>query len=325
MPWTAPTPIDREAERVRLKRIAAEIAKRKDMQCELRAPSGRLLDLLIPNEKERLNGELKSIVRERVVENFPIDEGGRLSLATTVLLGAFRSSEPPARDRDVCLAAIGPERRRDPQVLKIEIVDLIVPNQSHQWDRCRWLWTADAPPPECMWGTTPGDTEEERRAFESLRLLDQGKIEESLSLYGVSLSPDLHRLLGGEEISSPACCSHPDQSWTGMLVRTLREAAPWLLPRAVSDEAERIGVWRSQKKGRPRRPPELKMVIFPGQFHARKASLMLVGDIDGKNPTFVIEATASNARLHDTAWRRPLAVDMRRYGIESIVGDNSIA
>ena len=36
---------------------------------------------------------------------------------------------------------------------------------------------------------------------------------------------------------------------------------------------------------------------------------MLTGDVDGSNPHFVIEATASNARLHDAAWKRPIEAD----------------
>ncbi len=57
-------------------------------------------------------------------------------------------------------------------------------------------------------------------------------------------------------------------------------------------------------------------MIFPGQFHSRKSSLMLTGDRDGENPRFVIEATASNARLHDTAWKRPIAVNFLRLGVK---------
>jgi hypothetical protein len=60
----------------------------------------------------------------------------------------------------------------------------------------------------------------------------------------------------------------------------------------------------------------LKLVIFPGQHHSRKASLMLTGDADGQDPRLVIEATASNARLQDTAWKRPIAVDFLRWGVE---------
>jgi hypothetical protein len=256
------------------------------------------------------------------------------------LLNALETTAPPGKDRDLCLAVVGPERRRDEQRLAIQLTDLIVVNQTHRWEKTPWLWQDVAPPPSEFWGAelvpdavkrqarrgnTPRTPLPERRfpstpasqrAARSLQLLEEGHIEEALALYGVSLSADVHRLLGGERILPPACCAHPDAAWTQLLVDTLRQSAPWLLPGAVRDEAERLRQWAAQKKGRQRRPPVLKLVIFPGQHHARKASLMLTGDVDGQHPRFEIEATASNARLPDTAWKRPVVVDFLRRGVE---------
>jgi hypothetical protein len=59
-----------------------------------------------------------------------------------------------------------------------------------------------------------------------LRLLDEGRIEEAMGLYGVTFGEDVHRLLGGERIKPPACCAHPDGAWRDLLVGTLRQAAP---------------------------------------------------------------------------------------------------
>jgi hypothetical protein len=42
---------------------------------------------------------------------------------------------------------------------------------------------------------------------------------------------------------------------------------------------------------------------------------MLTLDRNGQNPRFEIEATATNARLADTSWKRPIEVDLLRYGI----------
>jgi hypothetical protein len=313
--WKAPPHIDRESERRRLTRLSLELSKRKGTACETIPPTGRLLELVTGADRQRLTSDLESISRERIIANFPADEAGRLDLDTTVLVRTYKTTEPPGKDRDVCLSVVGPAKRRDPQGLRVELLDLIVVNQSHRWDQCRWLWTAEPVPPTYLWGAAPGDTIEEGRAYESLQLLDQGKIEEALLLYGVSISADLHLLLGGQEIAPPACCAKPSQAWTDLLIKTFRESAPWLLPAAVTSEVERLNTWRAEKKGRTKRLPELKFVIFPGQFHARKASLVLMGDLDGKNPRFVIEATASNSRIHDTAWKRPHAVDFERYGV----------
>jgi hypothetical protein len=170
------------------------------------------------------------------------------------------------------------------------------------------MWQRVEPPDP--WGT-PLRGELGSPEQQSLDLLDQGRIEDALSLYGMSLSDDLHRLLGGERISPPACCAHPDAAWTDLLVTTLRQSAPWLLGSAVPAEAERMGRYTGKKPGK--RALAWKLAIFPGQFHARKASLMLTAERDGRNPRFVIEATASNARLADTSWKRPIEIDFLRY------------
>jgi len=200
-----------------------------------------------------------------------------------------------------------------------------VVNQTHRWENFPWLWQNVKAPPSEFRGAEPPPKKARRapdsappksqQAEQSLRLLDKGQIEEALALYGVNLSPDLHRLLGGERIRPPACCAHPNAQWTDLLVGTLRQSAPWLLAKAVRDESDRLRRWAGQKKGRPRQSPNLKLAIFPGQHHARKASLMLVGEHDGTKPRLVIDATASNARLSDTAWKRPIAVDFVRHGV----------
>jgi len=339
-PWvlppqrTLPRPLDPMAERRSLERFARGLIARQDVKCLKLEPKTEFLRLLTDAGRQQFDRDLASLSQERIIAHFPWDLAGRLELDTTVLLGTYEATTAPGRDRELCLAAVGPARRRDEQRITIQLMDLIVVNQTYRWERTPWLWKeVDALPSE-FWGaelvqegaaSEPGDsgappapsqTAWGYKRARSLQLLDDGHIEEALALYGVTLSPDLHRLLGGERIKSPACCAHPDEKWTNLLVATLRQSAPWLLPKAVLDEAERLQTWAAQKKGRPRRAPNLKLLIFPGQHHSRKASLMLTGDADGQNPRLVIEATASNARLADTAWKRPIAVDFLRRGVE---------
>jgi len=196
-----------------------------------------------------------------------------------------------------------PERRRDDQIIRVELANLIVPNQSHRWENFPWLWN-DAE-------TRPSGAETPEAA-RSLQLLDEGKIEKALAVFGVTMSDDLHRLLGGERICSPG--SYPDAAWTNLLIDALRESAPWLLRKAVKDAADQS---RSAKKRSSRlEPPMLKLVIFPGEVSARKASLFLTGDDDGRNPRLVIYRSGSNARLHETAWKRPIEVDFERYDVQ---------
>jgi hypothetical protein len=349
-PRSLPPPVAATEEKRRLERIAQGLRARKDVACFQVEPNATALRLLTSAGRRQLEDDLASLRPERIALHFPWDPAGRLELNTTVLLKSYETTTPPGRDRDLCLAAVGPARRRDEQHLAIQLTDLIVVNQTHRWERSPWLWQEVEAPPSEFWGAEsvqdavtkqarrkdaprapfPGrrsqSTPEGQRASRALQVLEEGHIEEALALFGVSLSADVHRLLGGERIKPPACCAHPDESWTQLLVSTLRQSAPWLLPRAVLEEAERLQSWAAQKKGRQRRRPYLKLVIFPGQRHARKASLMLTGDEDGQNPCLVIEATASNARLSDTAWKRPLAVDFFRRGVEfPMIQSGSIA
>ena len=329
--WTAPEPVNRKAEKRRLEKIAGGLSERGRVSCQIAEMDEKLMSLLTPEGQRTLEEDRKILSSRRLVRHFPWDSRGRLSLKTTVLLKPYEMVKPPGRGRDVCLAVRGPERRQEEPRIRVELADLIVVNQTHRWESSPWLWTDVEVPHSELWGAEthldpahggvvegrlPVDTSESRHAALSVQLLDEGRIEEALSLYQVTLSEDLHRILGGERISPPACCAHPDEIWTNSLVSTLRQSAPWLFPKAVRDEAERLANWADRKRGRHRGAPSLKLMIFPGQFHSRKASLMLIGDRDGENPRLVIEATASNARLHDTAWKRPIAVDFLRLGVK---------
>ena len=309
--WTPPEPVDRAKEKRRLGKIAEGLAARDRVGCQVVEPDPDLLPLLTAEMRQALEQDLAALDAARLKRRFPWDSAGRLALKTIVLLRAYPCSGAKG-GRVVSLAAVGPERRRDEQAIRVELRALLPPNHPHRWHDLPWFWQRVEPPDP--WETPlrgePGSPEQM-----SLDLLDQGRIEDALSLYGVALSDDLHRLLGGQRISPPACCAHADASWTDLLVTTLRQAAPWLLPGAVLEEAARISRCTGKKPGKRARSG--KLAIFPGQFHARKASLMLTAGRDGRDPCFVIEATASNARLADTSWKRPIEVDFLRCGIPS--------
>lgn len=306
--WTPPVPIDRAEEERRLARIAEGLAGRGRIPCRIAEPDPTLVAHLGDEGRQALERDLASLDVSRIKRNFPWDSSGRLALKTAALLGTYPS--PADTGRVLSLAAVGPDRRRDEQEIRVRLDSLIPINQTHRWRDCPWLWQRVEPP--ALLGTRkPGEAEGAEAA--SLRLLDEGEIEEALTLHGVSLGDDLRRLLGGQRMRPPACCAHPDHTWTELLVATLRQSAPWLLAGTVAEEWGRIARYTDKKP--PKRAPSWKLAIFPGQFHARKASLMLAADRDGRNPRFVMEATASNARLADTSWKRPIAVDFARYGI----------
>jgi hypothetical protein len=314
--WSLPESVDSTQERNRLQQIAKGLSERR-IECQFIDPVPTLLDKLTDLGRNDFDRDIRSLVTDRTVKHFPWDKSGKIALKTAVLLNIYETISPYSKDRDLCLVAIGPDRRSDEQVIRIELTDLIVVNQNHRWECCPWLWTDVETLISELLGTNDRPTTEENNlAIRSLSLLDEGKIEESLGLYGITFSNELHQMVGGERISGLYYDINVDRTWTNLLVDTLRQSAPWKLPQAVINEAERLNHWASQKKSRYQRPPFLKLAIFPNQHYARKTSLILTGDIDGSNPRLIIEETGSNSRLHYTAWKRSIAIDFSRYGIE---------
>ncbi len=323
--WTQPCALDREEEKIRLSKIVFALSTRDGIDCRIDEVDVKFANLMTANALRLLGADLKSLNSRRLVRNYPWDNSGRLALKTSVLLRILETETPPGKDRSVCLVASGPAKRSDPQNIRVHLSNLIVVNQSHRWEKTEWLWQERDPLDVYLQGSNrfgcevPANCANENlndtaRAAVAMEYLDRGSIEDAFGMYGISFSEDLHRLIGGERISPPACCAHPDQQWTEMLVSTLRSSAPWLLQNAVDAEIDRLSLTVRGKK-RSWKPPQLKIAIFPGQTHSRKASLILTADKGGSNLRFEIQATASNARLPDTAWKRPLEVDLLRYGI----------
>jgi hypothetical protein len=306
--WTPPAPIDRAKEKLRLARLAEGLAARQRLACTIDDPDPDLLAHLTDEERQALDRDLASVNTARIRRHFPWDPTGRLALKTAVLLATYPTR--PVGARTVSLVAVGPDRRGDEQAIRVKLTALFPVNQTHRWQDSPWMWQA-AEPPELVGTEKPGQSETKEAA--SVRLLDEGKIEDALSLFEVTLSDDLHRLLGGQRILPPACCARADVSWTDLLVSTLRQSAPWLLAPAVAEEAGRIARLTGRKPSKG--APSWRLAIFPGQHHVRKASLMLAADRGGRDPRLVIEATGTDARLADTSWKRPIEVDFARYGI----------
>lgn len=300
--WKSPAPIDPVCERERLQRIAQGLFNRQ-IECQFTEPSPYLLNRLTASGRSDFDRDLNSVRMERIVRNFPWDKTGRILLKTAVVLNIYDKTPDPnphGKERDFCLAAIGPDRRSDAQIVKIGLTDLYAINQNHRWENCLWLWTDTATPNTEFLGTTRHvATPENDQAIRSLSLLDEGKIEEALGLYGVKFSTEIYQILGGE------------------IVDALRQCAPWKLPQAVIDEAARLDLWTSQKKSRSSRHPYLRLAIFPNQHYAQRKWLSLTKNIEDNHPQLITEWTGSNARLHHPAWKRSISVDFARYGIAS--------
>jgi hypothetical protein len=335
-PWRTPCPTDPKAEKKRLQRIVEGFKSRSGVTVVIDAEAGPGHNLT-PRGEAALRGDLAGLLMDRIRDGFPPDKRGALSLKTTVLLACYETTSPPGRDRKLTLAALGPQRRSDRQEIRVSLEALIPANQDHSWEHERWRWHADSADtdPAIRWGVPVpvealaagtlsasqltekvkrGGADAGDKAALAILLQDEGRLLDALELYGVEFDGDLKRLCGGQKIYPPACCAYADEKWVQRLHDWMRTCAPWLLGNATRREAERIAAWAAEKRSRRRRLPVLKLLVFPGQHHSRKASLILTSaDLDGIRPRLEIQATASNARLHESAWERPLEIDVARY------------
>lgn len=292
---------------------------------------------LTPEGEAALRGDLAGLRQDRIRDGFPPDQRGALALKTTVLLACYETTSPPGRDRKLSLAVVGPQRRSDRQEIRVSLEALIPANQDHCWEQERWRWHTDsadtgrarpwgAPVPvealaagalstsQLAEKSEKGGADAGDKAALAILLQDEGRLVEALELYGVEIDGDLKRLCGGQKIHPPACCAYADEKWVQRFQDWMWACAPWLLGQATRRAAERIAAWAAAKRGRRRRLPVLKLLVFPGQRHSRKANLILTSaDLEGTRPRLEIEATASNARLHESGWKRPLEIDLARY------------
>jgi hypothetical protein len=335
-PWRAPGPINPKAEKKRLQRIVEGLESRSGLAVVVDAEPGPGHNLT-PQGEASLRGDLAGLLLDRIRDGFPPDKRGALALKTTVLLACYETTLPPGRGRKLSLAALGPQRRSDRQQIRVSLEALIPANQDHCWEHERWRWHADSADtdPATRWGAPvpvkalaagalsasqlaekveKGGADAGDKAALAILLQDEGRLIDALELYGVEIDGDLKRLCGGQKIYPPACCAYADEKWVQRFQDWMRACAPWLLGKATRHEAERIADWAAEKRSRRRRLPVLKLLVFPGQHHSRKASLILTAaDLEGIRPRLEIQATASNARLHESAWKRLPEIDLARY------------
>lgn len=316
----------------RLRSIAASVRVPPQVVIEVdaAAPSLALADAatnLLAADLEHLSSRLLGL-------NVPRDDRGRLALGACVLLMSYESGAPLGGKR-AWLTALTPARRRDPQSLRISLQPLAADPYAQRWDDARWLWdTRAATTPEGVrWGVEgldlallDGEERMERIRALSKRcasdsspadqvalcilLQDEGRLDEALALFGIGLGDDVMRLVRGLPISGYLGTSL--QSWIAFVRRQLRGSAPWLMPGVIAAEVAR----REGLSSRPRRPPRFRLCPLPHQTTAARRSLMLVArKRDGTDLTIEIENTGWNYRLAEPSWKRPLEIDLRRFGL----------
>jgi hypothetical protein len=136
--------------------------------------------------REQLAAARAALDPGAVARAYPRDEQGRLLLDQQALLTKLDSSAKLAQGRALYLIARGPRIRRDGERIELAIADAIEDNESHRWSEAPWLWRKRAKRPAI-----------DARAAECCALLDAGRFDEALALYGMALEPYAIKVLEG--------------------------------------------------------------------------------------------------------------------------------
>jgi hypothetical protein len=292
---------------------------------------------------DALRDDLRHLAALEVARNFPRDDKGRLQAGAVVLLARYGSAAPLPRFREVWLVAEGPARRSDPQVITVKLDLLIGENHPHNWSRLRWWWDARSVPlgEQERWGVTgaalravtgprrsqalarlhaawrEGALSRAERIALCTALQDDGRFEDALRLCDVEHSGEISRLLNAEKFHLRGGCDHPPASAfparAAKLRRALWEAAPWRFAEGLEAAQARLDAWRQERPGRERKTPQMRLIILPGSKHARKPCLMLECAAGG-GPRLAIHFTASNVACPESEWKRPVELDIARWG-----------
>ena len=296
-----------------------------------------------PAGQAALLDDLGHLSSAGIARNFPRDDGGRLQLNCVVALAQYRCLDALPRGRLLWLAAIGPARRSDPQVITVKLEPLIGENQTHNWSEVRWWWDRrrESLDEQARWSITgaalravtgPGRSQRvaalwanwqagtatppERIAL-CTALQDDGRFEDALRVCGVEYPEEVTRLLNGEQfLFSGGWVEHPTAAQltarSVKLRRALWEAAPWHFAQGLAALQARYAAWAKEKRGRSASVPALRLFVFPGAPHAQKPGLMLRSGPAGQ-PRLSVLFSGSNVVLPETIWKRPVELDIARW------------
>ncbi|HEX4792313.1 MAG TPA: hypothetical protein VH370_00890 [Humisphaera sp.] len=270
---------------------------------------------LTDHAKGRLSRALDHLSPGLLARNAPRDEQGRLELKSEILLAQLGAPAAPSTVRFMWLYAAGPLRRRDEQVLTLRIADLIPQNAEHRWDAAPWLWQSNVELPAFEANIlsaargNPSSDATVAQALTCLALLDQGEYPKAFNLYGVQFTEALLKGLMGQGPTPRLQDVALRQEWADVLHRQLWETAPW----AVAALVEKIRAERFAQPGGKTKAIESRLFNLPHQTQQRKAGLALVVTRD--NSSLDLTWSASNARVPQIHWKRPLAIDAARSAV----------
>jgi hypothetical protein len=248
---------------------------------------GRGLD---PALRSALNATVERVSPERLAWHVPRRSNGAPDPKAILALRPF--GPDGRRLRSLGRRARVRASRADGRLtFRLAIEELISENESHRWVRAPWCWDGtDVTPLARQWG---GTLEELRSTLDAL---DAGRWTEALAPWDVEVDDQLDRLLAGDHAAPDL--ADLTEAWTPRLAAAMRRLAPWRLAEAVE---------RALRGGKP-----IRLVGLGGVTQQRKPGIILSRGSTG--PRLGLAFSASNERVPEAAWTRPLTLDLVHAG-----------
>lgn len=294
---------------------------------------------LSPASLAALEADLRHLLPDRLIWHFPSQRDGRWALQQRVILAIYDSQEPLSRFRKLALVAISPMRRREQQVIQLQLEAVIPENHLHHWEAARWFWDERAQNATRgeRWGIEglpldllqqdrletlaylqqrhqAGACTSGERAALAILLQDEGRLDEALALFAVTIGPQLWKVIGSEKVYFHYCHYPKTSTWPEATQRILWQCAPWRLAPGLQAAKAGSEPWAAADRGKQAKLPTFRLHALRGQRDSRKVALQLAAtDRTLTQAEFELAQTGSNRRLPLVCWQRPLEIDFLRF------------
>jgi hypothetical protein len=281
---------DPKARRRSLEKALARVRADLDVATVDRARPAIAAGTLPPERRDELAEADERVSARALVWSAPRKSTGALD--TGVPLALVPLGEPDRRigTREPWLVA---RVAKDAPVttFRLTVEDLITENESWRLDGARWAWAdGEAGTPASRWG---GALDQLRPA---LRGADAGGWPDLVESFGIVADPAVATLIRGQDASRDL--ADLTAVWAPRLTESLLRLAPWLLPAATG----------TLRKGKP-----MRLFGLGGVSQQRKPGIFLAGD--AASPRLELHFSASNERLPEILWTRPVDLDLVHAGL----------
>src|SRR5262245_5295424 len=281
---------DPKARRRALEKAAARVRADLDVATVDRARPAIAAGTLPPERREELADAVERVSATALVWSAPRKSTGALD--TGVPLALVPLGEPDRRvgTREPWLVA-RVAKDTAATTFRLTVEDLITENEPWRLDRAPWAWAdGQMGRPVARWGET---LDELRPA---LLQADAGLWSAAIDGAGITTDPRVTPLICGDH-AAPDLADLTDV-WAPRLTESLVRLAPWKLASATA----------GLRKGKP-----MRLFGLGGVDQQRKPGIFLAGDT--ADPRLELEFSASNERLPEILWTRPLDLDLVHAGL----------